>query len=354
MNLFDIMKKTDCKEVLFFNEPMVSLKAIIAINNTILGPAVCNCKVCDYNEFNDAINDAINIAAYGTYSAALTRRDLGGGSIVIWASPETVKNEMLFRALGAFINKLSGKVFVTNASGVSTEDLLDVKRESEYVLGLPKVYGGSGDTSVSTAKGVVWGLKAAVKELIGEGSLKDIRISLQGVGKVGGKILEDLVDEGAILTVTDIIYDRVKNIQDRYPNITCVRPEDIYKSPCDLFCPCAHDNMIDDDAIDQLQCKIIAGASNNCLFSDSQFEKLRKRGMWMIPGFVINSGEIIQVSNELLGYGYEKTEKELSSIYDITTGIIQKAKDKKLPATVVALNEAYEYTNNVSKIKMIK
>lgn len=162
MDLFDIMKDTECKEVLFFNEPMVSLKAIVAINNTTLGPAVCSCKIHNYKNFQEAISDALSLASHHTYSAALLRRNIGGGSVILWGDPQIVKSEMYFRALGVCLNKLEGKVYLSGESGISVTDLLNVKRESRYVLGLPCLYGGIGNTPLSTAKGVLWGDRKSV------------------------------------------------------------------------------------------------------------------------------------------------------------------------------------------------
>ncbi|MCK5684479.1 leucine dehydrogenase [bacterium] len=353
MNLFDIMKKTASKEVLFFNEPSVSLKCIIAINNTTLGPAVCSCKIFDYGSFDEAINDALNIAAFNTYGAALMRRDVGGGSIIMWGDPDVVKSEMYFRTLGAFINKLNGKIYVTGESGTSSLDLFDIKRESQYVLGLPEIYGGSGNTSVSTAKGVLQGIKAAVKELFDKSDIKGLKVAIQGVGKVGSQLVKVLVSRGADVTITDLKYDKVKDMQDKYPGITCVKPADIFKVDCDVFSPCAFNNSITSENINDLQCKIIAGATNCVLESCDLYEVLREKGIWLIPGFIINSGEIIQVSNELMGYSLEKTETELKTIYTKTLEIIQESRKKKESVSNIALDIANNYIQDISKIKMI-
>ena len=354
MDIFDTMKKTKSKEMLFFDEPKVGLKAILAINNTTLGPALCSCKLFCYNSNEDAIDDALRIAKYNTYRSALSRRDIGGGSIILLGDPEKVKSEQYFRALGVFIDKLKGKVFVVSESGVTDEDLLDLQRETEFVLGLPEIYDGSGDRAVKTAKGVLWGMKAAAKEKLGDMSLKGLKISVRGVGYVGKQLVKELLDEGAIVTITDKVYDKIKEVQDLYPSIKVVKPNELYKQKCDIFAPCAFDNSITIEEAKKMQCSIIAG-STNCAISDKKALKiLNDKGVLVLPGYLINSGDVIQVSNELDGYSIEKTESELKSIYYRTLNILQKAKKENKFVSDVAIEEAEKYINEISYIKSLR
>lgn len=354
MNLFDLMKSTDSREVLFFNEPSVSLKAILAINNSRLKPVICTCRIFDYRDFTRAVEDTLTAAAYNTYSAALMHRDVGGGSITLIGDPDVVKSEMYFRALGSFIERFNGRILLAPESGITAHDLLDVKRETDYVLGLPKIYGGSGDTSLSTAKGVVWGIKAAVKNAMQIESLKNIKVVVQGAGLVGKAIIDILRSEGAEVVVTDLKYDKIKEIQDKYPDIVSVKPGDVFRVDCDVFCSCAFASLINKDNLDRLKCKVLTGSVSRILADDVLDRELKKKRILFIPGFVVNSGEIIQISNELLGYGPEKTEKEIKDIYYNTLNIIQLASKKKVSITRLALDLASDYIEKVTAIKMLK
>ncbi len=354
MDLFDIMKNTECKEVLFFSEPTVSLKAIVAINNTTLGPAVCSCKIQNYGNFQEAIGDALSLASYHTYSAALLRRNIGGGSVILWGDPKVVKSEMYFRALGICLNKLEGKVFLTGESGISVADLLNVKRESRYVLGLPCLYGGMGSTPLSTAKGVLWGIKAAVKHTMDETSLKKFKVTVQGIGQVGRKLVELLIAEGAEVTVADLLYDKIKEIQDQYPFIKIVRPQEIFDVDCDILAPCAPSFDITQENIPKMKCKIIAGAANLGLGQKNFAQDLAQKKILFVPGFLLNSGATIHISNELSHYGMEKTEEELKDIYHTVLSVLEIAKEKKQPVMDVALGIAHDYIQSVSAIKMLQ
>lgn len=354
MDLFDIMQNTESKEVLFFNEPSVGLKAIVAIHNTTLGPTLCSCKIFNYNNFNEAISDALNIAAYHTYSAALLRRNMGGGSVILWGDPKTVKSEMYFRALGLCLNKLNGKAYLAGESDITAADLLNVRRESPYVLGLPLIYGGKGDIALSTAKGVLWGIKAAVKDSMEETSLKKLKVAVQGVGQVGKSLVELLVAEEADVIVADLVYDKIKDIQDKHANIRNVRPQDIFDVDCDIFCPCTYNFSLTKENIDRMKCKIIAGSANLTLVQQSLYQDLQAKKMLFVPGFLINAGEVIHATNERLGYAMDKTEEELKDVFHTTLALLQTAREKKQSANLVALEIAKEYLQKIAAIKMLQ
>ena len=354
MDIFETMKKTKTKEVLFFDEPNVGLKAILAINNTTLGPALCSCKLYPYDTNDDAVEDALKIAKYNTYRSALSRRDIGGGSIVLIGDPEKVKSEKYFRALGVFIDKLKGKVFVVSESGVSDEDLLELQRETEFVLGLPEIYGGSGDRAARTAKGVLWGMKAAAKEKLGDISLKGLKVSVRGVGYVGKQLVKELLKEGAVVTVTDKVYDKIKEVQDEHPEVKVVKPSELHKQKCDIFAPCAFDNSITMSEAEYLNCSIIAGSTNCAISNKKVLKYLEEKGILVLPGYLINSGDVIQVSNELDGYNIHKTESELKSIYYRTLWILQKAKKEKKFVSEIAIEEAEKYIDEISYIKSLR
>ncbi|MBF0361525.1 MAG: Glu/Leu/Phe/Val dehydrogenase [Oligoflexia bacterium] len=351
MDLFDTMKSTSCKEVLFFNEPSVGLKAIIAINNTTLGPAICSCKIYDYKDFGTAILDALDLAYQNTLSAALTRRVVGGGSIVLIGDPLSIKSEMYFRALGAFIDRQKGKVYVTPESGTSSIDMLDIKRETDYVLALPEVYGGSGEASESIALGIIQGIKASMKFLYQETNLSGVQIAIQGLGNVGRALTHSLLKEGADLVITDIEYDKIKETKDMYSNVRIVKPNEIFNEACEVFCPCAFGHSINEENAKLLSCKIVAGAAH---YSPDIHKIFADKSIMAVPSFLLNAGEIIQVSNEFKNYKRNKTTEELKDIFQITLNILERARDEKLSINDIACSMAMNYIKNISIIKALK
>lgn len=354
MKIFDLMKQNITNELLFLEENMVSLKAIIAIDNTVLGPAMGNCRLFNYKKEEDAIYDAINMAHYNTYRSALLRRNLGGGSIVLLGNPKAVKSEMYFRALGIMINKLNGKILLSKGAGLNQPDLADIRRETNYVLGINEQYGGLGDTASNEAAGVIFGLKAAVKEILDRSSLDGLKVAVQGIGEIGNNLVRGLLKEKAVITVTDLVYDKIKVIQDEVPQIKVVKPDDIYSEKCDIFLSCAYDGLIDEKNASKLSCKILSGCVNTSISSAAVKKVLDEKKIVYVPGFLINTGDIIQLTNEREGFDISKTEREIGEIYYLAQSIIRKALNEKKYIDEIALNVAKEYIANVASIKMIK
>jgi len=353
MSIFEHMRRNNSRELLFFEEQKLALKAIIAIDSIVLGPANASAKLFNYASEDDAISDALDIAYYNSLRAALLHRSLGGGSIVLMGVPE-VKNEIYFRALGIFLNRWNGKLFMTKSKGVSYSDLNFVRRESEFLLGLDEKHNGLGQIYGTRARGMIWGLRAAAKEKFDNNSLKGLRVVVHGIGDLGSELVKELIAEGAEITICDRIYDRIKVVQDKERNIKIVRPEDVYKEPCDLFLSCATEKLMRAEDILDLQCKILTGSTNQILQTPEDDELLNQKNIMYLPGYIINGGDIIQLSNELEGYGKEKVESELSDIYYNTLDLIQESRKSGKNIRTLAVEKSEEYVRNVESIKLLK
>jgi len=355
MEIFDLMQSTNSNEVVFFEEPSVNLRAIIVMNDTVLGPALATCRIYDFKNLEKASKIALQMAYYNTYRSALLRRSFGGGSIVLLGDSDKVKNEMYLRALGIVLNKLNGKLFLARSSGIGHKDMLDIKRESDYLLGIDERYIKSGNSPVEAiAKGMIWGLKAAVKEKIGVDSINNLTFAVQGVGEVGANFVKELLKFDTNIIVTDVVYDKIKIIQDKVPGIKVVKPNEIYKQKCDVFVSCAFNNIIEEEDIQQLQCEILTGSTNTVLKTEKLEKALSKTDILYIPGYIINGGEVIQLSNEYVHKEPESVEAELSEIYDITLKLIQQAKEENKSINEVAMETAKKYINDVATIKKLK
>ena len=354
MSIFDHMKKNNSRELIFIEEASLSLKAIIAIDSIVLGPANASAKFCNYETEDEAISDALDLAYFNSLRAALLRRSLGGGSIVLWGNPKEINSEMYFRALGIFLNKWNGKLFMTKSNGVSYEDMNYVLHESKFVLGMEESYGGHGKLAVSRTEGLLWGIKAAVKHKLNTNNLKGLKIIVQGVGDLGSLLVKKLIQEEAEIIITDKVYDKIKIIQDAVNDIKIVRPEDIYRENCDIFCNCATDKLITKEIIKDLNCKILIGSSNSILNDPNDEKLVTEKGILYIPGYIVNSGDIIQLANEVEGYGKEKLEKEIINIYYNTLDLIKESELQNKLISVVSITRAEEYLRQVSQIKMLK
>lgn len=348
------MRKNNSRELLFFEEKALKLKAVIAIDSIVLGPANASVKVFDYKTEDEAVADALDIAYFNSLRAALLKRNMGGASIVVAGNPHEIKNEMLFRALGVFLNRRKGELFMSLNKGVSYQDLKFVQKESDYILGLQKPDGGLGNIYENRAKGMMQGLKAIAKYTLKTGTLNGVKVVVQGIGDLGSALVKQLIAEGAKITVTDKIYDKIKEIQDNVKNINIEKPEDIYSAECAIFCSCADEKIIDKDAISKLQCKVLTGSTNQAIKNKKDAKILKEKGILYVPGYIINGGDIIQMSNEIEAFQAEKVENELEDIYYNTLELLEEAETNNELLDDLAIKKAAEYVKNVSAIKLLR
>ncbi len=348
------MKKNNSRELLFFEEEIISLKAIIAIDSIVLGPANSSIKLHNYSSEDEAITDALDIAYYNSLKSALLRRGLGGGSIVLCGDPKKVKSEMYFRALGIFLNRWNGKILMTKGTGVGYNDLRDINKESEFLLGIKDCQDGWGKPSKSRARGMIWGMRAAAKNKLDCKTLKGLKVSVQGVGELGAELVKLLIEEGADITITDIVYDKIKVIQDKVNDIKIVRPTEIYKEKCDIFCACSKNYLLDENAASELNCRILTGSVDKVLKNEKLYDILNQKNILYIPGYVINSGDIIQFALENKGRPLSKLKNELQDIYYSTLDLIEKHEKQKIGIEEIAVKQAEKYIKDIATVKMLK
>lgn len=356
MEIFDLMHKTNSNEVVFFEEPTVGLRAIIAVNDTTLGQAIATCRLQDYGVPENAANAALTMAYFNTYRAALLHKPYGGAGITLCGNPSKIKDEMYFRALGIFINKLNGKFYLVRSSSITHKDMLDIKRESNYLLGVDERYILSNNSPVEAiAKGMIWGFKALVHQKMNLENLENLTFVIEGVGEVGSNLVKELLKINNVkIIITDIIYDKIKEIQDHSPEIKVVKPNEIYKQKCDIFASCAVNNIIDEEKAQQLNCKILTGSSNSIIANDEIEKTLSEKDILYVPGYVINGGEIIQLDNEFKGNDPSLVDLQLHEIQDIVRELFEKAEEEKKTISEIAMETAKKYINDVASIKKLK
>jgi phenylalanine dehydrogenase len=317
-NLFDQMAEHE--QVVFCNDPSTGLRAIIAIHNTTLGPALGGCRMQPYESVDDALEDALRLSKGMSYKCAAADVDFGGGKAVIIGDPKTDKSPELFRAFGQFVDSLGGRFYTGTDMGTTMDDFIHALKETNCIVGVPEAYGGGGDSSIPTAEGVLYGIKATNKVLFGNDDLGGVSYAVQGLGKVGFKVASGLLEAGANLLVTDINNESICAIE-KYANSTpgtvkIVASEDIYSQEADVFVPCAFGGVINDNTINQFKVKAIAGSANNQLLHESHGKKLKEKGILHAPDYIINSGGLIQVADELYGVNHERVLAKTKHIYD--------------------------------------
>ncbi len=287
---FEMMQKDDFEEVVFFQDSKVGLKAIVAIHDTTLGPALGGTRMWSYTNEVDALRDVMRLARAMTFKAAAAGLNFGGGKGVIIGDPKKAKSEVLLRSYGRFVQSLGGRFITAEDVGTTVEDMRTIMRETGYVAGT------NFDPSPFTAYGVYCGIRACLEYVFGDGDVEDIHVAVQGVGKVGSELVRLLVKNGARVTVTDVDAERVRGLSDL--GVEYVDPGKIYSVQCDVFAPCALGEVINDSTVRRLRCSIVAGAANNQLENDRVGELLANLGILYAPDYIINAGGLIAVAHE--------------------------------------------------------
>ncbi|MFQ6617093.1 MAG: Leu/Phe/Val dehydrogenase [Fidelibacterota bacterium] len=351
MKIFVELEKKSHEQVIFCSDQFTGLRAIIAIHDTTLGPALGGARMWKYDSEDTALIDVLRLSRGMTYKAAAAGLNLGGGKAVIIGDPKKGKNEMLFRSFGRFVNGLGGRYITAEDVGTSVRDMEWVRAETRYVTGISRALGGSGDPSPVTALGVYTGMKACAKVVFGSDSLTHLKIAVQGLGHVGSHLVEYLAREEAALIITDIDREKVERIASKY-KAEGVEAEQIYSVDADIFAPCALGGIINDRTIPEFKFKIIAGGANNQL----ENEKLHSRmlydaGILYAPDYVINAGGLINVYNELQGYNRKKALSQAEGIYDILMDIFKRSEREGVPTNVASDKIAEDRINAIARIK---
>lgn len=333
------ISKMGHEQVLFCNDSKTGLKAIIAVHNTVLGPALGGTRMWMYENESDALRDVLRLSRGMTYKNSISGLDLGGGKAVIIGDSRSMKSEALFRRFGQFVNNLAGKYITAEDVGISPDDMVHVSKETNYVVGLP---GKSGDPSPVTAYGVYMGMKACAKKQFGSDSLNGKTIAVQGVGHVGEYLVKHLASEGANIFITDIHEETLKRVVSTY-GATVVSPNEIYDVPMDIYAPCALGATINDNTLERLNCSIISGAANNQLADEQKHgNEVMKRGILYAPDFAINAGGVINCFSEVSGKSLEWSHKKAEEIYQTIFSILERSSNEQSPTYKIANRMAEE------------
>jgi len=351
LSIFSQLTDYGHHKIVFCNDPDTGLKAIIAIHDTTLGPALGGTRMWAYKSERDALNDVLRLSKTMTYKASVSGLNLGGGSAVIIGDPRKDKTEALMRKFGRFIKNLNGEFITAEDMGTNPRDMEYIRMETQHVTGYPETIGGSGDPSPITAKGVFMGIKACVKETYGNDTLAGRSVIVQGIGHVGETLVRLLRDENTKVYVSDINEERVGQVSKKY-GAQPVSNNNIFDIDADIYAPCAMGGTINTSTIKKLKCAIIAGSANNQLEDEALHGRmLLDKGVILAPDYVINAGGLINCYSELMGFSRKRTLQLTENIYDATRSILKLSKGENIP-TVEAANKIAE--KRIADIKKIK
>jgi valine dehydrogenase (NAD+) len=342
------------EQVVFCQDTNTGLKAIIGIYSTALGPALGGTRVYPYQNEDEALADVLRLSAAMAYKNALAGLDLGGGKAVIIGDPAQIKTEGLLRAYGRFVESLGGRYITACDVGTRSEDMDIVARECRYVTGRTVANGGAGDSSVLTALGVMHGMRAAAAYAWGSPDLAGRLVGVEGVGKVGHRLVGHLVDAGARVVVCDVSQQAIDAVRAQHPSVRAVPGLDaLIDEELDILAPCALGGTLTDQTATALRARIVCGAANNQLAHSGVEKLLADQGILYAPDYVVNAGGVIQVADELRGFNFERASAGCEQIFTTTAKIFDIAESDGVPPSVAADRLAERRMADIGRLRGI-
>ncbi len=342
------------EQVVFCQDRLTGLKAIIGIYSTALGPALGGTRFYPYESEQDALADVLKLSRGMAYKNALAGLDLGGGKAVIWGDPARVKSEALLRAYGRFVESLHGRYYTACDVGTYVPDMDMVARETRYVTGRSVEHGGAGDSSILTAWGVFQGMRAAAEHTWGSPTLRGRTVGVAGLGKVGKYLVGHLVEDGATVVATDVNPAALDWARRTHPEIELVADvHALITSDIDVYAPCALGGALDDDTVPLLRAKVVTGGANNQLAHPGIEKTLAELGILYTPDYLVNAGGVIQVADEIEGFNFERAKLRATGIFETTRRILRMAADEGVSPAVAADRLAEHRMAEVGRLRAI-
>jgi valine dehydrogenase (NAD+) len=325
------------EQVAFFQDRRSGLKAIIAIFSTALGPALGGTRFFPYPTEDAAVTDVLNLSRAMAYKNAMAGLRHGGGKAVIIGDPTIDKTPDVLRAYGRAVQSLGGRYVTAADVGTYVPDMDVIAETCEFVTGRSERVGGAGDSSVLTAFGVYQGMLAAATFRWPGGGLSGRRIGVIGVGKVGRHLIDLVIADGASVVATDVDAEAIEWARRNQPDVELLTDaEAVTRAELDLLAPCALGGAITDSNVETIQAQVICGGANNQLTHDGLGDRLQERGILYCPDFVVNSGGVIQVADELDGFDFQRARAKTALIYDTTLEVLELAASKGVTPTEAA------------------
>lgn len=345
MAVFEHIEFDKHEHVAFCHDQETGLRAIIAIHNTHLGASLGGCRMWPYSGDDEALNDVLRLSKGMTYKAAMAGLNQGGGKAVIIGDPRKVKTVALMRAMGRFVDSLGGQYISAEDSGMSVADLKIMAEHSSHIAGIEAKYHvfgehADGNPAPSTAYGVFVGLKTSVEFALSR-DLRGVKVAIQGLGHVGLRLAEHLYKAGAELYVSDIYPESIEQAVSLYA-AKAVSLDEIYELDVDVFAPCAMGAVLSPANIVRLKAKVVAGAANNQLATESCGQILKDKGILYAPDYVINAGGIIDIYHQKIPSSHDAMRAHIERISDTLVEIYQRAKELEQATNIVANQIAEE------------
>lgn len=298
------------------------LRAVIAIDDTTLGPAVGGIRLKAYPSSGAAIEEARRLAAAMTLKNALAELPFGGGKAVILQDGPIRDRTTLMLAFGEFVARLGGTYVPGADMGTTVDDLAIVGQIA------PDVACDEEDPAPWTSLGVWSGIRAAVAHVHGSATLAGTTVAIQGTGNVGADLARRVAADGGHVIVADIDEARAARVAAEVGG-RVVAADAIASTPADVFAPCAAARVINEATLERLGSPIVAGAANDVLADTALADALHARGVLYVPDFLLNAGGVVHIHALRAGWSRDQLDAAVRRIGDRTAAILAAARSAR-------------------------
>ena len=322
------------EQLVLCSDPALGLHAVIAIDDTTLGPGLGGVRYRRYPSEEAGVRECQRLAAAMTRKNAVAELPYGGAKSVIFDTGPVPDRAGLMRRFGAFVARAGGAYLPGVDMGTSVDDLRSMAE------GGAEVSCSRRDPSPATAAGVHAAIRAAVAHVDpARDRLHGVRVLVQGAGHVGAALARLLAADGAHILVADV--DAVRAVWlAREVGGTVLDPEAALDAPCDVLAPCAVARVVSPETLDRLHCRIVCGAANDTLADRDCADALAERDILYVPDFVANAGGVVDIHALRRSWVEEKRVAELARIGQRVADILAEAVDDDTTPLAIAERRA--------------
>ena len=324
MKLLQNMTVMGHERVAFHQDPESGLRAVIAIHDTTLGNALGGTRRWCYASEADGIMDVLRLSEGMTYKAAAADLAMGGAkSVILLDTPGQEPTEAQARAMGRFVETMSGAYIAAEDVGVSPQFCAWMRDETTHVMGDED---NGGDPSPFTSLGCFNAMKACLSFAGRPIDFHGVTVGIQGLGATGYKVAKLVREAGGDVVATDVNPHAVRMAQDELGVRVLADDEDLFTLPgVDILAPCALGAVLDAKNIPTLSAPMICGTSNNILANpESDGQLLKGRGIVYAPDFVANAGGVIRLAGLYLGLTEAEVDEKVAQIEGTTLEILER------------------------------
>jgi len=197
-------------------------------------------------------------------------------------------------------------------------------------------------------------MQAGAEPAWGSPGLRGRTVGVEGVGKVGRRLVGHLIEAEADVVICDVNTEATEAVRARYPEVRVVPGIDaLVAADLDILAPCALGGTLTERVAAGLTARIVCGGANNQLAHHGVEKLLADRGVIYAPDYVVNAGGVIQVADELSGFNFDRARAATEQIFATTAKVLSIADADGVPPSVAADRLAERRMSDVGRLRRI-